>query len=147
METPKEYVLLNNVSTSIFFSGVIFCIFLIYSAALFSMYSFPIHNYKFKNINFFFYQICLFKNPQTQQFSTKLKEIQTKVIYRELQKHGNRRKTKTRTPYKRIKQVTKVNWSILLNLRVFSPQLLKQTDLQRNNHKILLRVLIASFSV
>lgn len=54
METPKEYVLLNNVSTSIFFSGVIFCIFLIYSAALFTMYSFPIHNYKFKNINIFF---------------------------------------------------------------------------------------------
>lgn len=37
-----------------------------------------IHNNKIKNIHFFLNQICLFENPQTQQFSTELKEIQTK---------------------------------------------------------------------
>lgn len=69
METPKEYVLLNNVSTPIFFSGVIFCIFLIYSAALFSMYSFPIHNYKFKNISLvFFAEFASSKTPKPNNF-------------------------------------------------------------------------------
>lgn len=72
METSKQYVLPENVSTSIFFSGVVPHIFLICSAVLFSVYSFPTHHYKLKNIRFilFFFlpNLPLQKSPNSTIF-------------------------------------------------------------------------------
>lgn len=68
METPKQYVLLDNVSTPIFFLGVvIFRISLICSAALFSVNSFPIHIYKIKNSRFLA-DLPLQKSPNPKIF-------------------------------------------------------------------------------
>lgn len=53
METPKQHLLLDNVSILIFFSDfVVFHVSLIYSASLLDVHTFALHNHKSKNNRF-----------------------------------------------------------------------------------------------
>lgn len=142
METPKQHLLVDIVSILIFFSDfVVFHMSLIYSASLPDVHSFAIHNHKIKNNRFLADLPACSKTPSPAILYRTL-QIQTKVIYRGLEKHSNRRKQLTK--------ITKLqNLTEVLNIiqSVFGPQLLKQAHLQINDHKLLPEISIASSTV
>jgi len=100
MQTPKQFVLLDNISAPLFFSGVIiFHISLIYLAALFCVHSFPIHNCKIKNTRFLA-DLSRQNSPNSTVFYKTDRNSNQGYIQRPSEEKQNHKQT----PHTRIKQ-------------------------------------------
>lgn len=96
METPKWYVLI--ISQPLYFRCYISCSFNLFSCFHWCMLLFTI---RLRTSDFFLIKFASLKTPKPNNFLQNWRKFKPKVVYRGLQKHGNRRKMKNKnTPQK-----------------------------------------------